>query len=338
VQEFVPSRAGPVPRVRTSLGVKDRLGALRARLGYRDDYKVVPGLYCVGRPGPDAPALLTANYKLTFDTLRRELEGVDAWLLALDTHGINVWCAAGKGLFSTDEAAQRVRGSGLDQAAPDATLVVPQFGATAVNGRELAKRTGRRVRFGPLRAPDVMAYLHNGLEADEPMRRVTFTLAERAVLGPVELVVLWKKLLVALAALFVLSGVGPHVFSLAAAWARWPAAAGATAVGVLAGALAAPVLLPWLPGRAFSLKGALLGLVLGVLPAALYAGHATGRAALLLWTAVLCSFLTMNFTGSTPYTSPSGVEKEMRAAIPAQLAAVAVALALWVAAGFLEAP
>jgi hypothetical protein len=46
------------------------------------------------------------------------------------------------------------------------------------------------------------------------------------------------------------------------------------------------------------------------------------------------SYLAMNFTGSTPFTSPSGVEKEMRTAIPVQAGAVLVALVAWVAAGF----
>jgi hypothetical protein len=42
----------------------------------------------------------------------------------------------------------------------------------------------------------------------------------------------------------------------------------------------------------------------------------------------------MNFTGSTPYTSPSGVEKEMRKAIPLQALAALIAVAAWVGAGF----
>jgi hypothetical protein len=42
----------------------------------------------------------------------------------------------------------------------------------------------------------------------------------------------------------------------------------------------------------------------------------------------------MNFTGSTPFTSPSGVEKEMRKAIPLQAAALLAALVAWVASAF----
>ena len=39
----------------------------------------------------------------------------------------------------------------------------------------------------------------------------------------------------------------------------------------------------------------------------------------------------MNFTGSTTFTSPSGVEQEMRKAIPAQAAALLAAAVCWLA-------
>ena len=42
----------------------------------------------------------------------------------------------------------------------------------------------------------------------------------------------------------------------------------------------------------------------------------------------------MNFTGSTPFTSPTGVEKEMRMAIPAQVGAVLLAAVIWITAAF----
>jgi hypothetical protein len=44
----------------------------------------------------------------------------------------------------------------------------------------------------------------------------------------------------------------------------------------------------------------------------------------------------MNFTGSTPYTSPSGVEKEMRKAMPLQALAGLVSIILWIGAAFVS--
>lgn len=77
--------------VTTKLSLDDRIGAVKARLGInRMNYQIEPGLYRIGRPDAQALVLVTANYKLTFDALRKELSGIDAWLLVLDTQGINV--------------------------------------------------------------------------------------------------------------------------------------------------------------------------------------------------------------------------------------------------------
>ena len=71
-------------------------------------YKISPGLYAVGNPDHTSPVLVSANYKLTFDKMRKELSELDCWLLILDTKGINVWCAAGKGTFGTNELVRRI--------------------------------------------------------------------------------------------------------------------------------------------------------------------------------------------------------------------------------------
>ena len=106
--------------------------------------------------------------------------------------------------------------------------------------------------------------------------------------------------------------------------------------GILAGAVAAPILLPWIPGRAFALKGAITGVVVGLAGVLLFKSGLIWleTTALLLITVAISSYLAMNFTGSTPFTSPSGVEKEMRRAIPLQAGAVVVALIAWISAAF----
>ena len=58
---------------------------------------------------------VTANYKLSFDALRSQLADLDAWILVLETNGINVWCAAGKGTFGTDELVHRIRECQLEK-------------------------------------------------------------------------------------------------------------------------------------------------------------------------------------------------------------------------------
>ena len=94
-------------------------------------YRVEPGLYAVGRPDPQSPVLVSANYKLSFDRLRRQLGGWDAWILVLDTKGVNVWCAAGKGTFGTDELVGRVESCRLAEVVAHRRLIVPQLARPA---------------------------------------------------------------------------------------------------------------------------------------------------------------------------------------------------------------
>jgi hypothetical protein len=84
-----------VPQVSSDLTPADRWGAVTARWGVgRMHFTVDPGLCALGNPHEESPVLATANYKMSFDALRRALPGLDGWILVLDTRGINVWCAA----------------------------------------------------------------------------------------------------------------------------------------------------------------------------------------------------------------------------------------------------
>ena len=135
---------------------------------------------------------------------------------------------------------------------------------------------------------------------------------------------------------FILSGIGPGFFSIGPAWNRGLLMIAACLAGIFSGAVVVPVLLPWIPGRAFAIKGTITGLLMGV-GMVLVAGKAISfveAVALILFITVISSYLAMNFTGSTPYTSPSGVEKEMRKAIPFQVLAVILSMAAWIGAMF----
>jgi len=337
VEGFVDAPVGPIPRITTRLNLVDHLGTVRARIGFqRDRYRVAPGLYCVGNPGPQAAVLVTANYKLSFDSLRRELSDLDAWVLVLDTRGVNVWCSAGKHHFSTAELIGRVKSAGLDRVVSHRQLVLPQLAAPGVAAHKVKKGCGFTVRWGPVRAADIKDFMQKKGKATPAMRQVTFTIGERLVLVPVELYLIMKPSLFMVLAIFLLSGIGPDIFSVHAAWARGQVGAAAYGAALVAGAVVVPALLPWLPSRKFYLKGIITGLAAGgaVLFIAQLASTVAATAVLLLCAAV-SSYAAMNFTGATPYTSPTGVEKEMRQGIPVQAAAVLGAAVAWLAAPFI---
>ncbi len=337
----VDTAIGPVPRVRTSMNRHDRLGTLRVRSGIgRMDYRVPPGLYAVGSPGPDSVVLLSANYKLSFDRLRSVLGGRDAWILVLDTKGVNVWCAAGKGTFGTAEVVRRVTECGLARVVSHRRLVAPQLGATGVSAHQVRRDCGFSVVYGPVRAEDLPAFLDARMKATEEMRRVRFPLRDRAVLIPVE-IVMGAKLVVPVAIAFLLvGGLGTGGYSLAALRAVGGASASIVLAAFLAGTVGGAILLPWLPGRPFAVKGAWLG---AALAAGLVAWHGSAgglfvsplhAAAWALLLPTLTSFVVMTFTGASTFTSLSGVLREMRFAVPLQITGTVLGVGLWLAGLF----
>lgn len=316
---------GSVPLVSTKPGLKDILGAWKVRWGIgRMNYKINPGLYAVGQPDPTSPVLVSSNYKLTFDALRKELSGLNCWILILDTKGINVWCAAGKGSFGTDELVNRISKSGLPEIVSHRKLILPQLGAVGVRAIEVTKQTGFTVVYGPVRARDIKPFLDSGLTATEEMRTVKFTTWDRLVLTPIELVQASKTSLLVFGVLFLINLFAVRPFGLA----DFIAYAGAMVMG----AVVAPVLLPFIPGRAFAWKGWLLGLIW--MAGFIWLNGWLAPGSLLLgigYLLVLPSFsayLAMNFTGSSTYTSFSGVIKEMRIALPFIVSSSALGIAM----------
>ena len=307
-----------IPTASTQLTFKDIFGGWKVRWGIgRMNYRVAPGLYAVGKPDKNSPILVSANYKLTFDSLRKELSGLNCWLLILDTKGVNVWCAAGKGTFGTEELINRLAQTGLAEKVATKTLIVPQLGAPGINANEVKRQTGFTVAYGPVRAGDIKAFLAAGNQATEQMRTVKFTLYDRLVLTPLEIVLAAKVTLFVFGILFLLNLFITRPFGIT----DFTALTGA----VLVGALITPVLLPFIPGRAFAFKGGLLGLIWAV-SIVCWLGAAPGY---LLVLPAIAAFLAMNFTGASTYTSPSGVLKEMKVALPIILIALVLGV-IWV--------
>lgn len=334
-----PLRVAKAPGTFGDLTWRDRLGTLRVRLGIgRMNYRVQPGLYALGRPTPESPVLLSANFKLSVDHLRAGARGLDAWILVLDTHGINVWCAAGKGTFGTDEVVRQVESVGLSARVSHRKLVLPQLAAPGVAAHEVKRRTGFRVVYGPVRAADIPAFLAARMTATPEMRRVRWGWRDRAILIPVEVVAGAKYPVLAAAALALLSVLAARGMSWAGSVSIGTAAAGLTVIAFLSGIALGPLLLPWLPGRPFALKGAVLGLLvvagLAALgwPAAAFGGSWLHAAAWAMLLPALTSFVVMNLTGSSTFTSLSGVLREMRVAVPLQILAAVIGIGLWVAA------
>ena len=331
-----------MPRISSSLSKQDRLGAVKVRWGIdRMRYTVEPGLYALGTPDEKSPVLVTANYKLSFDQLRSALPDRNLWILVLDTKGVNVWCSAGKGTFGTEELVRRMEWSGLARRVSHRLLILPQLAAPGVAAHEVKRRTGFRVIYGPIRASDIPRFLDQGLQATPEMRKKTFGLRERIVLIPIELVAALKWGLILFLALSLIRFIIQPGEGWMGALERNLRSLAAILTAILSGAVLTPVLLPWLPGRAFSAKGGILGFLAAIgltwswAEGSLTAAEGLERLAWFFLVPALSAFLAMNFTGASTFTSLSGVKKEMRWAVPLQVAAGALGLLSWLGAQFL---
>ena len=327
----VASAAGPVPEVTTVWSAADHRGSIKCRLsGFRNNYTVPPGLYAAGKPGPDSEVLVSANYKLSFDILRRELHGRNLWVLVIDTDGINVWCAAGKGTFGTDELVKRLKHHGLEKVVKHRRVIIPQLGAPGVNAAEVKTRTGFHVHYGPVRAGDLPAYLDSGLKASPGMRDVHFGFMDRLVLTPMELLPALKRFpAVVLIILAVMGLTTSGIIFREALLQGWPLVVLALA-SLMAGAVITPLFLPFLPFRSFAIKGLFTGLAVNALLI-----HGAGilsdkdiyiTAVSWLLFPALSSYLALQFTGATTFTGMSGVEKELKIALPVYIGLAVLSL------------
>ena len=321
------------PEINSEWVFRDILGALGVRLSIgRGNYRMDPGLYRLGRPSKSSDVFVTANYKLSFDQLRRNLKGVDAWILVLETHGINVWCAAGKGTFGSRQLIKQVRDTRLNLYVDHRRLILPQLGAPGIAAHIVKEETGFTVRYGPVRASDIKSYISSGYKKNPAERTVNFRFRDRFILTPVEIVNSLKYLVPVIAFFVLLSGIHPDGFSIPLMWKEGPRAALFLMAAYLSGAFLAPLLLPLLPFRQFGGKGLVAGLlvsglVLLLFPVGLSPLSLSGW---ILISGAVSSFLTMNFTGASTYTSLSGVRKEMRIFVPVQVVLAVAGFTLFI--------
>jgi ubiquinone/menaquinone biosynthesis C-methylase UbiE len=193
--------------------------------------KLTPGLYALGNPNDNAPVLVTGNYELTVRRLVNAVDGyVDAWLLVVDSGGINVWCAAGGGFLTAEKVVGALSTSELGEVVRHRALILPQLCANGVDGWRIREESGWGVHWGPVRAEDIPAYLRAGCTKGGAMRHVRFPLRDRlemmaATLGFYGLLILlpiaifWRGLFL------------PTLFGLAGL------------------SLVYAIFLPWLPGK-----------------------------------------------------------------------------------------
>ncbi len=318
-----------VEPVTSTITPSNRKDHLLARIGInRNGHRVGAGLYALGSPTPDSPVFVTANYTLSFDALRGVLSGTNCYVMVLETYGINVWCAAGKGTFGTEELVRRIKTTNLNEVVRHHLLILPQLGAAGVSAHQVKKRSGFKIEFGPGRASDLPEYWKRRRATPE-MRRVRFQLLERLIVAVVDLVRTVPYLAI--------------VAALTLSWGQWFAFT-LILTSIISAVVLFPILLPYLPTHDFSSKGFILGIIV-MFPFALTLLLRHGDPVwwlrglytltpVLIFTPVT-AYLTLNFTGSTTFTSRSGVRREISTYIPIMAWCLGSGLALSIILYFL---
>jgi len=160
------------------------------------------------------------------------------------------------------------------------------------------------------------------------------------VLIPIELVEAMKAYLIMAAVFFIISGLGGPAGFWENAGSFGLFAALALLCAIIGGAVLNPLLLPYLPGRAFSIKGFSIGIFIALILLYLRNINLSVRperieaVAWLLIIPALSGYLAMNFTGCSTYTSLSGVKREIHWALPLEIACGVAGIIMWIGAIF----
>ena len=249
------------------------------------------GLRAFGQPGPDAPVFVTCNFDLTVRRVAKVLRKnkIDCYLLVAPTKGINVWCAAGGGIFNAHSVISVLKTGGIADKVSHRTLILPQLAAPGVDVRRVKEETGWHCRFGPVYASDIPDYVANGFQKTDAMRHVRFPLSNR-----LEMAAMWAGPLsiVAIVVLLIFNR-GALPGALILIWGL--------ALGMLV--FFEPVL-RYVPGRVGLQKTAVLGLLVaaGLVTYGLVVGHwSTGR--MVGWSAAalgLSLLMGFDFEGQSP--------------------------------------
>ena len=246
----------------------------------------------------------------------RALKGIDAWVLVVDSDGINVWCAARGDNFGNKQLIEAVEATGIEKVTTRKTLILPQLAAGGV-AAPLISSESPNFPFNLLYGPVWAKYLPQFLK-DRPAKKpdkwklAKFTSSHRLRAFITHTTFLLRKIFIwptiaLLVLLFVLSFI--HPFWVGKFWRI-----GEIWLWII---LTNGLIMGLFPlsnfTRCFIKKGIFFGILntlfLGVITWFLHSSLY-----LLLWNVCfyfwLAFFFTMSFSGYTMATSPGEIQEE----------------------------
>jgi len=188
------------------------------------------GIVRIGNPDRHSPVLLTGNFHLTVERVKKALHGINAFLLIANSRGINVWCAATGGFLTYHDVISVLKTSGIEDLVDHREVILPQLVATGVERKTIKEKTGWKGIWGPVYAKDIPAFLKNKLTKTETMKQVNFPLKDRlevsiswafpiAVLFTIFLFFFWPEVVVPV--VFLIFGYSILIFGAFPIYRRW---------------------------------------------------------------------------------------------------------------------
>ena len=118
------------------------------------------GIYPIGNPNENSPALVTCNFSLTYFIVSGEVEGsrVPSWLAVVDTEGLSVLTAWAAGKFTGESVGTAINKMGLVDKVAHKNLIIPGY-AAAISGELEEELAGWKILVGPREAAHIPKYL-----------------------------------------------------------------------------------------------------------------------------------------------------------------------------------
>ncbi|MCG6917833.1 MAG: acetyl-CoA decarbonylase/synthase complex subunit gamma [Deltaproteobacteria bacterium] len=118
------------------------------------------GIYPIGNPNEDSPALVTCNFSLTYFIVSGEIEGsrVPSWLAVVDTEGLSVLTAWAAGKFTGESVGGAINKMGLADKIKHKNLIIPGY-AAAISGELEEELADWKILVGPREAAHIPKYL-----------------------------------------------------------------------------------------------------------------------------------------------------------------------------------
>ncbi|MFX1393348.1 MAG: HgcAB-like fusion protein [Promethearchaeota archaeon] len=161
------------------MSLKSKLSIFGAYFFRFIGYSIEPMLKKIGNPNQNSPVLVTANFNLTVKRLLKKLKGLNCYLLIAPSNGINVWCGACGGDFTTDSVISIIKTSGINELVSHRTLILPQLSAPGIDPTIIKKELGWNAKFGPVYAKDIKKYIKNNFEKTDVQKRIRFPIKKR---------------------------------------------------------------------------------------------------------------------------------------------------------------